>query len=228
MYVYIYITADISQQICYGRYITVDILWHICIHLLRHLYRQTYHGRYVYYGRGITADILWQIHYIRQIYYGRYMTADILRQTYYGRCITENILRHVYYGRCVTADILRQIYYGRYITAEALNCCHWPCLLRPIAPRTPRDRSIYKKAAKIKQTTTRHQDVGEVDTVRPETPPPSYILYINKYIYIYIYVRIVQDGWPVFPAPRSLHSCQFPRCKRVSFERASNVLLAWI
>ena len=101
IYIHICITADILQQIYYGRYSTADIL------------------QQIYYCRYSTADVL------RQIYYSRYIIADILRQIYYGRYITEDVLRHthicIYYRRYIMADILRQIYYGTYITADILR-----------------------------------------------------------------------------------------------------------
>ena len=57
-------------EICYGRYITTEIL------------------QQIYYSKHITADIL------RQIYYSRYVKADILRQMHYSIYIYIYIAYH--------------------------------------------------------------------------------------------------------------------------------------
>ena len=147
----IYILADTLQQICYGRSI-----------------RQS-----------ITADVL------RQMHDGSSIAADTLN-------ITATILQQTYFGRYIIADILqqilRQIRYGRYI-AHHKNGHILPNLQRqklsvlcsnlPIATHRPKDSFrpfSLTHGRKNTRTTTWHREFGEVVTVKPETPSPSYTL----------------------------------------------------
>ena len=90
----------------------------------------------------------------------------------------------IHYGRYTTADTLQHIYIYMYIASNknghiSTNVQHQKISIAVFEPA----------CGNMKNTTTRHRDFGEVGTVKPQTQPPSYILYIktnkkDKYTYI--------------------------------------------
>ena len=174
--------TEIYCGIIIKRYLSADIMADI----LRQIYIYIYDGIYIY----ITAIVL------MQIYYGRYITTDILQQICYGRYIMADMLRPINITVAMSQPIS---------SAKSSRLLRLRCSFQSIATRTPKDRFIYTKAAKRKPTTSRHLDFGEVDTVKPETPPPGYIL--GRQVFSDNFVKSRKGGWlggssPDFHTPK--------------------------
>ena len=76
-------------------------------------------------------------------------------------------------------------------SARSFDCYVETCLLGPVAWRTPPDRFIYKKVAKVKNTTPGPVTFRRRIRLRPD--PCGVLIQGYIYIYIYIYHMIIYD-----------------------------------
>ena len=118
MYVSRYITAQLSQQMSYGRYVTPNQLpsYKYVTSAIVHTPTDTPNAELfppVYITKRFGEPALEPLR-ASQIYCGRNITAVILRQIY------SNMFVYEYFSRHITAELLQQMSYGRYITSQQL------------------------------------------------------------------------------------------------------------
>ena len=107
--------------------------------------------------------------------------------------VLEHIYVYIYSGRCIPADTLQRIYCvpqkQSYLdespAPEALDCCVQTCVLRPIAPKTPREPLDIQRPPKSNECLRDPTMEKKKNAIVPRG-----LLAFIYIIYIYIYIRI--------------------------------------